>query len=71
MSISSQLPGERIKIRLFGALLQGDNTFMLDLAFVRDNLGLVRQKLADRGGPDLLSDFESLDRERRKLLVEA
>ncbi|MGH9353824.1 MAG: serine--tRNA ligase, partial [Terriglobia bacterium] len=44
---------------------------MLDLAFVRDNLDLVRQKLADRGAPDLLSDFESLDRERRKLLVEA
>ncbi|HEV2419792.1 MAG TPA: serine--tRNA ligase [Terriglobia bacterium] len=44
---------------------------MLDLAFVRENLEFVRQKLADRGAPDLLGDFESLDRERRKLLVEA
>lgn len=44
---------------------------MLDLAFVRDNLDFVRQKLADRGTPGLLDDFESLDRERRKLLVEA
>jgi seryl-tRNA synthetase len=44
---------------------------MLELGFVRDNLELVRRKLRDRGVPDLLADFESLDRERRKLLVEA
>jgi seryl-tRNA synthetase len=44
---------------------------MLDLGFVRDNLALVQQKLSDRGVPDLLADFEPLDRERRKLLVEA
>ena len=44
---------------------------MLDLGFVRDNLQLVRQKLSDRGLPDKLVDFEPLDRERRKLLVEA
>jgi seryl-tRNA synthetase len=44
---------------------------MLELGFVRDNLELVRRKLSERGLPDLLADFESLDRERRKLLVEA
>ncbi|MGH9450448.1 MAG: serine--tRNA ligase [Terriglobia bacterium] len=44
---------------------------MLDLGFVRDNLDLVRQKLADRGSPDLLADFVSLDGERRKFLIEA
>lgn len=44
---------------------------MLDLAFVRDNLDQVKQKLAHRGAPNLLDEFESLDRERRKLLVEA
>lgn len=44
---------------------------MLDLGFLRDNLELVRQKLSERGLPDLLADFESVDRERRKLLVEA
>ncbi|MGH9398423.1 MAG: serine--tRNA ligase [Terriglobia bacterium] len=44
---------------------------MLELGFVRDNLDLVRRKLAERGAPDLLADFESLDRERRKFLIEA
>ena len=44
---------------------------MLDLNFVRDNLQLVRQKLAERGAPDILADFETLDRERRALLGEA
>ncbi|MGH9375340.1 MAG: serine--tRNA ligase, partial [Terriglobia bacterium] len=44
---------------------------MLDLNFVRDNLQLVRQKLAERGVPDLLADFETLDRERRTFLSEA
>jgi seryl-tRNA synthetase len=44
---------------------------MLDLGFVRDSLELVRRKLADRGTPDLLADFETLDRERRRLLMEA
>jgi seryl-tRNA synthetase len=44
---------------------------MLELGFVRDNLELVRRKLSDRGLPDMLADFESVDRERRKLLVEA
>jgi seryl-tRNA synthetase len=44
---------------------------MLDLGFVRDNLELVRQKLGERGFPATLESFESLDRERRKFLVEA
>ncbi len=44
---------------------------MLDLNFVRDNLQLVRRKLAERGTPDLLGSFEEIDRERRRLLVEA
>ena len=44
---------------------------MLDLGFVRDNLELVKQKMRERGVPDLLGDFENLDRERRKYLAEA
>jgi seryl-tRNA synthetase len=44
---------------------------MLDLAFVRDNLELVKQKMRERGLADSLANFEELDRERRKFLVEA
>src|SRR5258708_4979669 len=44
---------------------------MLDLGFVRDNLGLVQRKMLERGVPDLLGDFESLDRQRRRALAEA
>jgi seryl-tRNA synthetase len=44
---------------------------MLDLAFVRDNLELVKQKMRERGLADSLVDFENLDRDRRKFLVEA
>jgi seryl-tRNA synthetase len=44
---------------------------MLDLAFVRDNLELVKQKMRERGMASSLDDFESIDRERRKSLVEA
>ncbi len=44
---------------------------MLDLGFVRENLELVKQKLADRSLPDILADFEELDRERRKYLLDA
>jgi len=43
---------------------------MLDLNFVRDNLELVKQKMRERGLSDILSDFESLDRERRRMLLE-
>jgi seryl-tRNA synthetase len=43
---------------------------MLDLGFVRDNLELVKQKVRERGLPDVLGDFEELDRERRRVLVE-
>ena len=44
---------------------------MLDLGFVRDNIELVKKKMSERGMPDILASFESLDQERRKLLVEA
>jgi len=44
---------------------------MLDLNFVRDNLELVKQKMRERGLEEILGDFESLDRERRRLLLEA
>jgi seryl-tRNA synthetase len=44
---------------------------MLDLGFVRENLELVKQKMRERGMADPLGDFETLDRERRKFLVEA
>jgi len=44
---------------------------MLDLGFVRDNLELVKQKMRERGVPDLLGDFERLDRDRRQYLAEA
>jgi seryl-tRNA synthetase len=43
---------------------------MLELAFVRENLAFVKQKMRDRGLPDILDSFEDLDRERRRLLVE-
>jgi seryl-tRNA synthetase len=44
---------------------------MLDLAFIRDNLELVNRKLRERGFPNILENFETVDRERRKFLVEA
>ena len=44
---------------------------MLDLTFVRDNLELVKQKMRERGLASVLDDFEQIDRERRKFLVEA
>jgi len=44
---------------------------MLDLSFVRDNLELVKQKMRERGLEDALGDFETIDRERRKFLLEA
>jgi len=44
---------------------------MLDLGFVRDNLALVKQKMRERGLPDILADFDSLDSVRRDLLVRA
>src|SRR5579859_3251396 len=43
---------------------------MLELGFVRENLELVKRKMTERGMPDVLADFETLDRERRRLLVE-
>jgi seryl-tRNA synthetase len=46
---------------------------MLDLAFVRDNLPLIEQKLRDRGAApeSVLGSFRSLDSERRRLITEA
>ena len=44
---------------------------MLDLSFVRDNLELVKQKMGERGLKEALGGFESIDRERRKFLLEA
>ncbi len=44
---------------------------MLDRGFVRDNLELVKRKMEQRGVSDLLGNFEALDRERRKFLLEA
>ncbi|MGA2982926.1 MAG: serine--tRNA ligase [Terriglobia bacterium] len=43
---------------------------MLDLNFVRDNLDLVKQKMRERGLTVILDDFELLDRERRRVLME-
>ncbi|HEX6504271.1 MAG TPA: serine--tRNA ligase [Terriglobales bacterium] len=45
---------------------------MLDLAFVRDNLSLVEQKLRDRGmnPAEVLKDFREIDRQRRHAITE-
>jgi len=44
---------------------------MLDLNFVRDNLDLVKRKMAERGLNDAMKDFESFDATRRAALGEA
>src|SRR5271157_2897264 len=46
---------------------------MLDLAFVRDHLPLVEEKLRQRGmNPDaILKDFHAIDLERRAAITEA
>ena len=45
---------------------------MLDLAFVRDNLPLVEEKLRQRGvDPAVLKDFQSIDSQRRTAITEA
>ena len=44
---------------------------MLELAYVRENLEIVKQKMRNRGLADILDNFENLDWERRRLLVEA
>jgi len=43
---------------------------MLDLTFIRQNLNFVRQKMQERGASVPLDEFEQLDTERRKLIVE-
>ncbi len=44
---------------------------MLDLAFVRNNLEIVKEKLRSRGGDPtaLLGDFDAIDRERRAAIT--
>ncbi|MCS6818041.1 MAG: serine--tRNA ligase [Blastocatellia bacterium] len=44
---------------------------MLDIRFVRENLELVREKLARRGVTVALHDFERLDAERREKIARA
>jgi seryl-tRNA synthetase len=45
---------------------------MLDLAFVRDHLPLVEEKLRQRGmDPAILKDFQSIDSQRRVAITEA
>src|SRR5271169_3097044 len=45
---------------------------MLDLAFVRDHLPLVEEKLRQRGmDPAVLDDFQELDHERRAAITES
>jgi seryl-tRNA synthetase len=44
---------------------------MLDIKFLRDNLDLVRQRLASRGGEIDLAPFSDLDVRRRTLLGES
>src|SRR5213080_2251748 len=44
---------------------------MLDLNFVRENLALVEEKLAQRGMPaSALAEFRGLDAERRERITE-
>jgi len=43
---------------------------MLDLTFIRQNLSLVRQKMQERGASVALDEFEQLDTQRRKLIIE-
>jgi seryl-tRNA synthetase len=44
---------------------------MLDLSFIRQNLAFVRQKMQERGTSVGLDEFETLDSERRRLIVES
>lgn len=43
---------------------------MIDLTFLRENLGLVREKMKQRGVSVALDEFEQLDAGRRRLIVE-
>ncbi len=45
---------------------------MLDLAFVRDNLGLVEEKVRQRGldSAEVLKDFRQIDTQRRQVITE-
>jgi seryl-tRNA synthetase len=53
------------------SILTRGSIFMLDVNYVRENLDLVRQKMAHRNfDPKLLEDFTKLDVERRTLIRE-
>lgn len=41
---------------------------MLDLGFVRGNLDLVKQKMRERGLPEILGSFEHFDNDRRQVI---
>ena len=43
---------------------------MLDLSFIRENLELVRQKMRQRNASVDLNEFETLDTQRRRLIIE-
>ncbi|MBI2817940.1 MAG: serine--tRNA ligase [Acidobacteria bacterium] len=43
---------------------------MLDLGFVRNNLAMVKEKLAQRGMANRLNEFAEVDQKRRRLLTE-
>ncbi len=43
---------------------------MLDLSFIRENLELVRQKMGQRNASVDLDEFETLDTQRRRLIIE-
>ena len=45
---------------------------MLDLAFVRNNLPLLEEKLRQRGlSPSAVADFDLVDQERRHFITKA
>ena len=44
--------------------------YVLDLSFMRENLELLRSKMQQRGTSVPLDEFEKLDTERRRLIVE-
>ena len=43
---------------------------MLDLAFLRNNLGAVEARLGARGGPNPLERFREMDKLRRAAITE-
>jgi len=61
-----------VRVELLGHRWWITGTGVLDLKFVRDNVGLVKERLASRGeAPAALDELIQIDVERRGLLVEA